>query len=173
MARSTDTSNATTESVGRPLDSQAAIERTLSVIGDKWSILVVRAVLRGVRRFDELIDDLGIARPVLAERLKRLVAHGVLTKVPYQEHPARYEYRLTDAGLALSPVLVALVRWSETHLPNVEPTTALVHAPCGTELEQAFWCRTCATTFGPSAIRGVQADAASVGADHPGDHSGD
>lgn len=142
---------------GRPgLDSQAAIEHTLSVIGDKWSILIVRAALRGVRRFDEFVDDLGIARPVLADRLKRLVEHGVLVKVPYLMHPVRHEYRLTEAGIALSPVLVALVRWSEVHVPHVRPTTALVHAPCGTELEQAFWCSTCSTTFGPTSIRGLR-----------------
>ena len=132
-----------------------AIERTLRVIGDRWSILIVRAGLRGIRRFDDLCEDLGIARPILTERLRRLVEHGVMTKVLYQEHPARYEYRLTEAGVALSPVLVALVRWSEDHVPGTEPVIALVHAPCGTELEQAFWCRTCATTFGPTAIRGV------------------
>lgn len=137
------------------LDSHAAIEHTLSVIGDRWSILIVRAALRGVRRFDELVDDLGIARPVLTDRLRRLVEHDVMVKVPYQEHPRRYEYRLTEAGLALSPVLVALVRWSERFVPNVEPDTALVHAPCGTELEQAFWCRRCQTTFGPTAVKGV------------------
>lgn len=136
------------------LDSQAAIEHTLGVIGDRWSILIVRAAVRGLRRFDEFIDDLGIARPVLADRLKRLVEHGVLAKVPYQQHPVRFEYRLTDAGLALSPVLVALVRWSEQHVPHVRPSTKLVHAPCGTELEQAFWCRSCATTFGPAAVKG-------------------
>ena len=136
------------------LDSQAAIEHTLDVMGDRWSILIVRAALRGLRRFDEFIDDLGIARPVLADRLKRLVEHGVLAKVPYQEHPVRHEYRLTEAGLALSPVLVALVRWSERHVPHVRPSTKLVHAPCGTELEQAFWCRTCVTTFGPAAVKG-------------------
>jgi DNA-binding HxlR family transcriptional regulator len=138
------------------LDSQAAIEHTLAVVGDRWSILIVRAALRGLRRFDEFIDDLGIARPVLADRLKRLVEHDVLAKVPYQEHPVRYEYRLTDAGIALSPVLVALVRWSEDHVPQVRPSTELVHAPCGTELEQAFWCRTCHTTFGPTGVLGVQ-----------------
>ena len=132
-----------------------AIERTLRVIGDRWSILIVRAGLRGIRRFDDLCEDLGIARPILTERLRRLVEHGVMTKVLYQEHPARYEYRLTEAGVALSPVLVALVRWSEDHVSGAEPAVALVHAPCGTELEQAFWCRTCATTFGPTAIRGV------------------
>lgn len=138
------------------VDSQVAIEHTLSVIGDRWSILIVRAALRGLRRFDEFIDDLGIARPVLSDRLRRLVDHGVLAKALYQEHPKRYEYRLTEAGVALSPVLVALVRWSEDHVPDVQPSTALVHAPCGTELEQAFWCRTCATTFGPTAVKGVQ-----------------
>jgi DNA-binding HxlR family transcriptional regulator len=140
------------------LDSQAAIEHTLSIIGDRWSFLIVRAALRGLRRFDEFVDDLGIARPVLTDRLKRLVDHGVLEKHPYQQRPVRCEYRLTDAGLCLSPVLVALVRWSEDHVPHVRPSTALVHAPCGTELEQAFWCRTCATTFGPTGVRGVRCD---------------
>lgn len=140
------------------LDSQAAIEHTLSIIGDRWSFLIVRAALRGVRRFDDFVDDLGIARPVLTDRLKRLVGHGILEKHPYQQRPVRYEYRLTDAGVSLSPALVALVRWSEDHVPHVRPSTALVHAPCGTELEQAFWCRTCATTFGPTAIRGVHRD---------------
>lgn len=141
-----------------PIDSEAAIEHTLAIIGDKWSILIVRATLRGLRRFDDFIDDLGIARAVLADRLKRLVEHGVLARRPYQEHPRRYEYRLTEAGIALSPVLVALVRWSEVYVPHVRSTTALVHAPCGTEFEQAFWCGTCATTFGPTAVRGVSRD---------------
>jgi DNA-binding HxlR family transcriptional regulator len=140
------------------LDSDSAIEHTLSIIGDRWSFLIVRAALRGVRRFDEFVDDLGIARPVLTDRLRRLVDHGVLDKRPYCQHPVRFEYRLTDAGLALSPVLVALVRWSEDHVPHVRPSTVLVHAPCGTELEQAFWCRRCATTFGPTAIRGRHRD---------------
>lgn len=140
------------------MDSPAAIEHTLSIIGDRWSFLIVRAALRGVRRFDEFVDDLGIARPVLTDRLKRLVGHGILDKHLYQERPARFEYRLTEAGLALSPALVALVRWSEEYVPHVHRSTALVHAPCGTELEQAFWCRTCGTTFGPTAVRGVQRD---------------
>lgn len=137
------------------VDSAGAIEETLAIVGDRWSILIVRAGLRGIARFDELCTDLGIARPILTERLARLVEHGILTKVPYQQRPMRYEYRLTEAGIALSPVLVALVRWSEQYIPHTAPTTALVHAPCGTELEQAFWCRRCATTFGPMAIRGV------------------
>ena len=137
--------------------SDAAIDRTLRLVGDRWSILIVRAVLRGIRRFDELCADLGIARPVLADRLRRLVDAGVLDKRPYQDRPRRFEYRLTEAGIALSPVLVALVHWSERHVPGVQRSTALVHAPCGTEFEQAFWCSTCHTTFGPTAVRGVPA----------------
>ena len=141
--------------VAAPPDTSDAIEHTLSVIGDRWSILIVRAGLRGIRRFGDFVDDLGIARPVLTERLQRLVDHGIMSKHLYEEHPPRYEYRLTESGIALSPALVALVRWSEQHAPGAEPTTRLVHAPCGTELEQGFWCRSCATTFGPTAIRGV------------------
>lgn len=79
------------------------LERTLKLVGDRWSILIIRATLRGVRRFDDFIDDLGIARPILTNRLKRLVDGGVMTKDRYQEHPPRYEYRLTPAGVALSP----------------------------------------------------------------------
>ncbi|MDA3027775.1 MAG: helix-turn-helix domain-containing protein [Actinomycetota bacterium] len=144
-------------------DTPEAIDRTLRVIGDRWSILIVRAALRGIRRFDDFCDDLGIARPILTQRLRRLVSNGVMIKVPYQEHPLRHEYRLTDAGIALSPVLVALVRWSEEHADGTPSPTALVHAPCGTELEQAFWCRRCRTTFGPAAIRGVERAAGDVG----------
>ena len=131
------------------------IERTLALVGDRWTILVLRAALRGIRRFDDFCSDLGIARPILTARLRKLVAAGLMTKEPYQEHPPRYEYKLTAAGIDLSPALVALVRWGEQHLSDGQASTMLVHAPCGTELEQGFWCSTCATTFGPAAIRGV------------------
>ena len=111
--------------------------------------------LRGIRRFDDFCSDLGIARPILTARLRKLVDADLMTKQLYQEHPPRYEYKLTAAGIDLSPALVALVRWGEQHLSNGKRSTVLVHAPCGTELEQGFWCQTCATTFGPAAIRGV------------------
>ncbi|MFP5487734.1 MAG: winged helix-turn-helix transcriptional regulator [Acidimicrobiia bacterium] len=138
-------------------DDASTIERTLSLVGDRWSILVLRAAFRGIRRFDDFCADLGIARPILTARLRKLVDAGVMTKERYQERPPRYEYRLTPMGTALSPAIVALVRWGDEHLSAGRPATMLVHAPCGTELEQGFWCRSCATTFGPSAIRGVPA----------------
>lgn len=129
------------------------IELVAQLIGDKWSMLVVRDVFRGVRRFDDLRSDIGVSRAVLAGRLKGLVDSGVLTKVPYQQRPVRHEYCLTPMGVELSPMLVALLRWGDRWLGEGEPTAVLVHGPCGTELHQAFWCPRCRTTFGPSAIR--------------------
>jgi DNA-binding HxlR family transcriptional regulator len=134
------------------------IEHTLALVGDRWSILVLRAAFRGIYRFDDFCADLGIARPILTARLRKLVDGGLLERHPYQERPVRYEYRLTEAGIALSPAIVALVRWSDEFMADGEEQTKLVHSPCGTELEQGFWCRRCSTTFGPAAIRGVQVE---------------
>ena len=133
--------------------SDETIAVVADLIGDKWSMLVLRDVFRGVRRFDGLCADLGMSRAVLTERLKRLVDAGVLTRIPYQEHPVRHEYRLTPMGVELSPMLVALMRWGDRWLGSGTTTVRLVHAPCGTDLQQAFWCATCKRTFGPGAIR--------------------
>ena len=137
----------------------SSIGRTLEVIGDRWTMLVLRDAFRGIRRFDHLRVDLGIARPVRADRLRKLVAAGLLERVAYQDRPARYEYHLTPMGIELSPALVALMRWGDKWLPEGEHDVTLVHGPCGTELEQAFWCRRCHTTFGPLAIRAAVAEA--------------
>lgn len=133
-----------------PFDS---IAKTLELVGDRWTMLIVRDVFRGLRRFEELREDLGIARPVLSDRLGKLVGGGILAKARYQEHPPRYEYRLTEMGLELSPALVALMRWGDRWLAGVAPGVVLCHRACGTELEQGFWCPKCATTFGPRAIK--------------------
>lgn len=131
-----------------------SIARTLEVIGDRWTLLVLRDAFRGIRRFDDFRRDLGIARPVLADRLRRLVDHGVLEKQLYQEHPPRYEYRLTPMGVDLSPALVALMRWGDRWLAGDQgPPTLLVHATCGHELDQSFVCWSCDQTFSPTAIR--------------------
>jgi len=135
------------------VSEHATITAVADLVGDKWSMLVVRDVFRGVRRFDDLCADLGVARAVLAGRLRRLVEAGILIKVPYQDRPVRHEYRLTPMGLELSPMLVALLRWGDRWLGDGEATAVLVHAPCGTELHQAFWCPACRCTFGPAAIR--------------------
>ncbi|MDX1434083.1 MAG: helix-turn-helix domain-containing protein, partial [Gammaproteobacteria bacterium] len=88
------------------------VARSLDVIGDAWTLLVVRDLLFGVRRFDALQADLGISRKVLADRLARLREHGIVTRSRYHERPPRYEYWLTRKGLELQPVLLTLGRWS-------------------------------------------------------------
>lgn len=99
------------------------IARVSDLLGDWWTPLVLRECFYGRRRFDEFVDALGIPRPVLTQRLNRLVEEGVLTKVPYEERPPRYEYRLTDKGRAAWDVLAAMWRWgmdwqwSEDDLP--------------------------------------------------------
>lgn len=97
-----------TEAAG---DSECAIAQALGVVGDWWTLLVVRDVAGGRHRFDELQAELGVSRKVLAERLGSLVEHGVLTKRIYEQHPPRYEYHLTAAGEGLMPVLIALQNW--------------------------------------------------------------
>ena len=159
-AATTDPPHGAADHTSRVRDA-TTIERTLALVGDRWSILVLRASFRGIHRFDEFCSDLGIARPILTARLRKLVAAGLMTKELYQDHPPRYEYKLTSMGAALSPAIVALVRWGDEHLSTGQRPTMLVHAPCGTELEHGFWCQSCATTFGPSAIRGVPAPASS------------
>ena len=90
------------------------------MVGERWSLLIVRDVFLGLRRFDEIQDNLGIARNVLQARLTRLVEQGVLERRPYQERPPRHEYRLTEKGLDLWPTMVALMKWGDRH---ASPTT--------------------------------------------------
>ena len=130
-----------------------SIAGTLEVIGDRWTILILRDAFRGVRRFEEIQHDLGIARNVLTDRLTKLVEHGILEKRQYQDRPARSEYRLTAKGVDLSPALVALMRWGDKHLAGDHVPTVLVHDACGHPLDQTFICWDCDTTVAPTEIR--------------------
>ena len=130
-----------------------SIAGTLEVIGDRWTILILRDAFRGVRRFDAFQDDLGCARNLLADRLRKLVDQGILEKELYQEHPPRYEYRLTPKGVDLSPALVALMKWGDKHLAHGHPPVSLVHERCGEPLDQTFVCWTCDQTVTPGQIR--------------------
>ncbi len=129
-----------------------SIERSLDVLGDRWTILILRDAFRGIRRFEDFRRDLDIARPVLADRLRKLVDSGVMRKVRYLDHPPRFEYRLTAMGRELSPALVALMRWGDRWMSGGEPPTVLFHQPCGHELEQGYWCPSCRQTFTPTDI---------------------
>jgi len=120
-----------------------SIAASLSFVGDRWTLLILRDAFRGVRRFGDFCADLGIARNILTDRLEKLVDAGILVRVPYQERPLRHEYRLTDKGRDLSPALVALMRWGDRWAVPGDPPTLLVHDACGTELEQLLRCPAC------------------------------
>ena len=102
--------------LNRSYDGQdCSIARALEVVGKRWTLLIVRDVLDGIARFDQLQASLGIARNVLTDRLNRLVEEGVLERVPYAERPPRYDYRLTAKGRELDAALSALRRWGDRH----------------------------------------------------------
>lgn len=101
-----------------------SIARTLEIVGERWTLLIVRDAFRGIRRFDDLQESLGISRNVLAERLARLVDEGVLERVRYQERPERFEYVLTAKGRELRVALAALRQWGDNHGGH-RPTTRL------------------------------------------------
>ena len=109
----------------RAYDGQVcSIARTLEVVGDRWTLLVVRDVALGRRRFDQLLASLGVASNVLADRLNRLVDDGILERVRYSERPERFEYRLTDKGRELRLALLALTQWGDRHLSERPPRIA-------------------------------------------------
>src|SRR5581483_1252543 len=101
-----------------------SIARSLEVIGDRWTLLVVRDLMLGHSRFDELLDSLGIASNVLADRLSRLVDEAIVERVPYSERPERFEYRLTQKGRELGLVLLALMQWGDRHISKKPPRIA-------------------------------------------------
>ncbi len=139
---------------GRDHELSCSIAGALEIIGDRWTILILRDAFRGIRRFDHFHRDLGVARNLLADRLAKLVEHGILEKVPYQERPTRFEYRLTAKGVDLSPSLVALMRWGDRWVAGeAGPPVVLVHDSCGRTLDQEFICWGCDVTVTPGQIR--------------------
>jgi DNA-binding HxlR family transcriptional regulator len=126
--------------------AHCSIARTLELIGEKWTLLVLRDAFSGVRRFDDLHRRIGAPRQVLSARLGRLVEVGLLRRVPYREpgQRTRYEYRLTEAGLDLYPVLVAMLKWGDRHRPDPDPDgppLELVHRDCGEPVELGLRCQ--------------------------------
>lgn len=125
-------------------DSQCPIARTVDLIGDWWTPLVVREAFYGVRRFDDMQQALGIGRNVLTERLRRLVKEGLLARSKYQDHPERFEYHLTEKGQELLPVLATMIQWGEKWLrSSAAPAFFLRHRACGERLHVAVICGEC------------------------------
>jgi DNA-binding HxlR family transcriptional regulator len=127
-----------------------SIARALEVLGDRWTILVIRDAFVGVRRFEDFQRRLEIARNVLTDRLGRLVEEGVLQRVRYQERPERFEYRLTAKGLDLWPVTMALLRWGDEHyLAQGGRPRIIRHRDCGGEVTPRLTCDRCGAELGP------------------------
>jgi DNA-binding HxlR family transcriptional regulator len=121
-----------------------SIARTLSVVGDRWTLLVLRDAFLRVRRFEHFQTNLGITRHRLADRLRKLVAHGILERVRYQERPPRWEYRLTPKGLDLYPVIAALVGWGDRWMAGKDgPPVELTHRGCGHRMTPVLACPDC------------------------------
>jgi len=120
-----------------------SIARSLELLGERWTLLVIREAFLGTRRFEGFTERLDIARNVLTTRLTRLVEEGVLEKVRYQERPERFEYRLTEKGVDLWPVIVALLQYGDRYYAPDGPPVILRHRDCGGELDSHRYCSTC------------------------------
>ena len=124
-----------------PPPSSTARPRPSPRVGDRWTLLLVAALLDGPRRFGDLQDEVpGIAPNILTQRLRHLEGAGLLLAQPYSERPPRFVYELTAAGRELAGALRLLADWGARQAPEAEPPR---HAACGTPLEAVWWCPTC------------------------------
>jgi DNA-binding HxlR family transcriptional regulator len=146
-------------------DQVCSVAGALEVIGERWSLLIVRDIFLGLRRFDEMQADLGVARNVLHARLTRLTEQGVLERRRYQEHPPRYEYRLTEKGLDLWPAMVALMQWGNRYAAPGGPPVLLEHRGCGGMVDEHRTCESCGARLSVRDVRALPGPGASP--NHP------
>ena len=131
-------------------DQDCSAAYTLEFIGERWTLLVIRDIFAGLRRFDQIQEDLGIARNVLSSRLQRLIDEGILERRAYSHNPPRAEYFLTEKGVDLWPILVTMMRWGDRHGDWPEgPPLRVVHKGCGGEMDDHFICERCGERLGP------------------------
>lgn len=148
-----------------------SIAKSLEAIGERWSLLIVRDVMNGNRRFGQIQRSLGVARNVLSSRLQRLTEEDILERRAYQEGPTRYEYFLTEKGLDLWPALIALLGWGDRHSAGPEgPPMLIVHKECGGEVSDRGICERCGEVLNARDARalpgpGMEAALAAAGLD--------
>lgn len=125
-------------------EEPCSVARTIGVIGDRWTLLILRECFLRTRRFEGFQSALGITRHLLAERLKKLVRMGILRRIPYQELPKRHEYILTQKGLDLYPIMMAIVHWGDTHMVDERGRPLLhEHRKCGKLFDPVMVCSEC------------------------------
>jgi DNA-binding HxlR family transcriptional regulator len=120
-----------------------SVARSLEIVGEKWALLAVREVFLGNRRFDEMVRQTGAPRDTMAARLRSLVVAGILERRQYSDHPARFEYFLTDAGKDLQPVMITLREWGDRHLAGDDGPPATFSHSCGHTLVTQLVCQSC------------------------------
>ena len=120
-----------------------SIARAVASVGDEWTIMIVREMFLGSRRFDEFLRQTGMSSHLLAQRLKKLEKQGVIRREPYSKHPPRDEYRLTAMGRELWPVVIALKQWGDRWLGEGEPAVQIVHKNCGQITQPQMICSEC------------------------------
>jgi DNA-binding HxlR family transcriptional regulator len=127
-----------------------SVAATLEVVGDPWTLLILRDAFAGVRRFEQWQERLGVARNVLAARLKSLVAHGVLERLAYCERPPRYEYVLSPKGRDLYDVLLTMAAWGDRHVyGGTGGPICYVHKACGQRFSPGLVCEACGQPIAP------------------------
>lgn len=149
-------------------EQNCSIARALEVIGDRWTLLIVRDALQGLRRFQDFQESLGLSRHVLADRLERLVGEGILRRRRYQERPERHEYVLTPMGLDLWKVLTLLTLWGDEHYPAEGGKPRIIrHRGCGGSIDDRLHCGRCGQeleredlelALGPALVTGEGSD---------------
>ena len=143
-------------------DQNCSVAKTLELVGERWTVLILREIYFGHRRFDEMATNLGIARNVLTQRLQHLQDQQVLTKRAYQERPERFEYRLTEKGIDLWPVIVSLLQFGDRYYAPHGPPIVLTHKDCGGELDAHRICTTCGERINARNVRAHKGPGATV-----------
>ena len=145
-------------------DERCSIARTVAVIGDRWTLLILRDCFLRIRRFDDFEARLGVTRHILADRLRKLVEVGVLEKVPYGDRPIRHEYRLTQKGRDLYPVMMSIVHWGDTYTAGKAGRPMLhQHLACGHQFDPVLTCSACGHAVDPRSVHVLPGPGAAKG----------
>lgn len=136
-------------------DMHCSVAQCLEVVGDWWTLLIVRDAFFGIRRFDQFQQRLGISRNILSQRLNWLVDNAVLEKVQYDERPPRYDYRLTSKGRDLWPVLTTMRQWGDKHAAPQGPPLRIRHDACGKVTDAVLTCSHCGERVNARNVRAL------------------
>ncbi|SNQ48412.1 conserved hypothetical protein [Frankia canadensis] len=139
-----------------------SIAASLEILGDRWTLLILREACRGATRFADFQSRLGLARTVLSERLSRLTADGLFDRRRYQDQPERFEYVLTQQGRDVWPILNALMVWGDRHVMAGNPPYLILHRDCGGHIDDRRRCEACGREVDVTDVRRVPGPGAPV-----------